>query len=291
MAKDSLRRPQNAEGPFFVDETCIDCGTCWLLAPGHFHEDGGMSAVHAQPQDEAGRLKAFQALVSCPTASIGCLGDKQGAFEAMKSFPLELEDGVFYNGFASETSFGASSFFIKREGGNLLVDSPRVNGKLGARLDALGGARWMFLTHRDDVGEHQEWADRFGCARILHKDDNGPGRQMEIQPEGSAVLELAPDLKVIPVPGHTKGHCVLLYRDKFLFTGDHLEFDKEQGKLRAYKDYCWFDWKTQTESMRKLLDYEFEWVLPGHGQWVKVTRVEMKAMLKECVAWMESQIS
>src|SRR6185503_19684458 len=121
--------------------------------------------------------------------------------------------------------------------------------------------------HRDDVADHQEWTDRFGCQRIMHKGDIGPGTsQIEVQLEGIEPYDIAADLKVIPVPGHTKGHSVLLYDNKFLFTGDHLEFDEDVNKLRAFKDYCWYSWDEQVKSMQRLAKYEFEWVLPGHGR-------------------------
>jgi glyoxylase-like metal-dependent hydrolase (beta-lactamase superfamily II) len=74
---------------------------------------------------------------------------------------------------------------------------------------------------------------------------------------------------------------------KYLFTGDHLEFDEELGKLRAFKDYCWHDWKEQVQSMKRLLDFDFEWVLPGHGRRFHAPKAEMKELLRECVAWME----
>lgn len=29
---------------------------------------------------------------------------------------------------------------------------------------------------------------------------------------------------------------------------------------------CWYSWEEQTRSMERLLAYDFEWVLPGHGR-------------------------
>ena len=77
-------------------------------------------------------------------------------------------------------------------------------------------------------------------------------------------MRLAPDLLAIPLPGHTRGSQALLYRDRFLFTGDHL-WGEDDGSLGASRSVCWYSWKEQTRSMQRLLDYRFEWVLPGHG--------------------------
>ena len=44
----------------------------------------------------------------------------------------------------------------------------RYNPVLAKQLERLGGVRYMFLTHRDDVGDHERWAQHFGAQRILH---------------------------------------------------------------------------------------------------------------------------
>jgi hypothetical protein len=38
--------------------------------------------------------------------------------------------------------------------------------------------------------------------------------------------------------------------------------------------------------MRTLLDYRFEWVLPGHGRMHHAPAPEMHADLRQCVDWM-----
>jgi len=287
MANPKLIRAGNVPGDFFVDETCIDCDTCRWVAPGLFTEKGGGSAVTRQPMDAAERRRAFLALRACPTASIGCTGDKIGLKDA--DFPLKLDEGLYYLGYASPDSFGAASYLLVRSGGNVVVDSPRFHEPLAKAMLALGPVAWMVLSHRDDVADHAQWAARLGCKRVLHKADASAGtRDVEVQPEGIERVQLEPGLCFIPVPGHTRGHAVLHADQRFLFTGDHLEFDEDAGSLRAFRDFCWYDWGEQTESMRRLLDLDFEWVLPGHGRQRKAQPAQMKAWLKECVAWMES---
>ena len=94
-------------------------------------------------------------------------------------------------------------------------------------------------------------------------------------------------LLVIPTSGHTRGHQVLLYRDKIMFTGDHLAWSPERETLTAFRDVCWFSWKEQTRSMEKLLAYRFEWVLPGHGRIHHGSAEEMHEHLMRCVASMK----
>ena len=44
----------------------------------------------------------------------------------METRVTEVADGVYYCGFASEDSFGASSYLVARPGNGVLVDSPRA---------------------------------------------------------------------------------------------------------------------------------------------------------------------
>jgi glyoxylase-like metal-dependent hydrolase (beta-lactamase superfamily II) len=70
---------------------------------------------------------------------------------------------------------------------------------------------------------------------------------------------------LIPVPGHTRGSIALLHGG-VLFTGDHLWWDEELGRLDAGRDVCWYSWTEQLRSLRRLRDYAFHTILPGHGR-------------------------
>jgi glyoxylase-like metal-dependent hydrolase (beta-lactamase superfamily II) len=41
--------------------------------------------------------------------------------------------------------------------------------------------------------------------------------------------------------------------------------DEDNDALGASRGVCWYSWSEQTRSMEKLLAYDFDWVLPGHG--------------------------
>ena len=105
--------------------------------------------------------------------SIHCTQRQPGELRAAAaSFPLPVPGcaDVHWCGFADEASFGATSYFIRRrQGGNILVDVPRWSPALAQRLQQLGGVAWVFLTHRDDVGEHARWARQLGARRIIHR--------------------------------------------------------------------------------------------------------------------------
>jgi len=291
MANIDRRLPENVSGDFFVDSSCIDCDTCRQIAPATFRDHGGQSSVHRQPVTEQETRLALMALISCPTASIGT-GRRHDARQAVAAFPSRIGENVFFCGFTSESSYGAWSYLIVRpdsEGGNVLVDSPRFAASLVRRIRQLGGVRTMFLSHRDDVADHAKFAREFGCLRVMHAADGAARLGAERVIEGEEEVRLDRDLLAIPTPGHTRGHMVLLYKNRFLFTGDHLAWSPERRRLYAFRDACWYSWTEQTRSMARLLDYSFEWILPGHGwRWHAPSAAVMRKELERCIDWMRA---
>jgi glyoxylase-like metal-dependent hydrolase (beta-lactamase superfamily II)/ferredoxin len=283
MADRAHSLPENAEGAFFVDSTCIDCDTCRQIVPATFGETGEFSYVQLQPRDAHEERAAFRALVACPTASIGA-ANKSGAKEAVQEFPWPLDPGVWYCGFASPKSFGGSSYFVEHPGGNWLIDSPRYVEHLVRRFAEKGGLRYIFLTHRDDVADAARYAVRFGATRIIHRLELSAQPDSERVIEGFRPVELAPGFLAIPTPGHTAGHCALLYSGRYLFTGDHMWWSRSRGRLSASRDVCWHSWREQVASVKLLAGYEFEWVLPGHGERAHFPPGRMKQELARLVA-------
>ena len=289
MADAALRISDNVAGDFFVDSTCIDCDACRQIAPAVFRDAGNQSIVFHQPANDDELLASQKALIACPTSSIGS-ATKHDMKRALASYPELIADDVFRCGFTSESSFGAFSYLIQRESGNILIDSPRFAGPLVKRIDAMGGVRRMLLTHQDDVADHEKFHERFGCERVIHRDDvRSRTAPIEFKPAGEDPIALETDLLMIPTPGHTKGHAVFLYRDSFLFTGDHLAWDPDDEMLIAFRGACWYSWTEQIRSMKRLLDYRFEWVLPGHGRPIHLPADRMHHELERCVAWMEKR--
>ncbi len=289
MALPELRLAENVAGDFYVDSTCIDCDLCRQIAPETFVDVGDQSAVHHQPETAQQEFAALKALVTCPTASIGTLSHRS-AKPAVAAYPELIAENVYFCGFASESSYGASSYLIAHPEGNVLIDSPRFASPLVKRIEKLGGVRLMFLTHRDDVADHEKWARHFNAERVMHRDDIGRSlsgiERVLTEREGVKVDE---DLLAIPTPGHTRGHTVLLYRDRYLFSGDHVWWSEAYQSLYASDSVCWYSWPEQTRSMELLLDYQFEWVLPGHGRRVHLSSSLMRKQLEQCVARMKQR--
>lgn len=289
MASVERRLETNVAGPFFVDATCIDCDACRQIAPAVFAQLEDQSAVVHQPATAEEVLSAQKALLACPTASIGC-EPRLPMQKALEAYPERIDGDVHFCGFTSESSFGALSYLIVRPDGNVLVDSPRFAGPLVKQFERLGGVATMLLTHRDDVADHAKFHQRFGCRRVLHRDDvTRSTASVEVQPSSLEPFEAGERLLMIPVPGHTRGSAVYLYDDTYLFTGDHLAWSETRNHLYAFRSACWYSWDQQIRSMERLLDYSFEWVLPGHGRRAHLPATAMRRSLEQCIAWMKGK--
>jgi glyoxylase-like metal-dependent hydrolase (beta-lactamase superfamily II) len=127
----------------------------------------------------------------------------------------------------------------------------------------------------------------------MHADDGAARLGIERVLRGPEIFKLDQDLVAIPVPGHTRGHAVLLYRHKFLFTGDHLAWSPNRKTLTAFRSACWYSWAEQIRSMETLRAnysaWDFEWVLPGHGRMHHDDPENMRRHLERCIEWMKTR--
>ncbi len=73
MADVENKYEENAPGPFYVDDQCIDCDLCRETAPANFmrNEDGGHSYVFKQPENEEEETLCREAMEGCPVEAIG----------------------------------------------------------------------------------------------------------------------------------------------------------------------------------------------------------------------------
>jgi len=168
-----------------------------------------------------------------------------------------------------------------------MVDSPKYMPHLVKKFEEAGGVSHIFLSHQDDVADAERYATYFGVKRIIHKYELRAQPEAEIVIEGEAPVSFGHDFLVIPTPGHTRGHCVLLYKDHYLFTGDHLWWSRNRKSLIASRSVCWFSWPEQINSMEKLVRYDFDWVIPGHGERIHLPAGTMKDHLERLVLKMK----
>ena len=198
---------------------------------------------------------------------------------------------VFYCGWASHRSFGARSWLIQRADGNVMVDVPRWSTPLARRIEEMGGLAQIVLTHRDDVADHQRWAQAFACERWIHRGDADAAPSAEQVLEGQEPLELAPQIELLPTPGHTPGSLCLLLGDqrRVLFSGDHVWWNRDQDVLVCSERYCWWDFNVQIRSLQRLQPLDVAWLLPGHGHRQHFQPGAWTEAVTQTLTWIQAQ--
>lgn len=284
MAKPARKHPENVPGPWFVDDTCIDCDASRQCAPEIFGVRGGQSVIIRQPETEEEVRRTVRAMLVCPTGSIGVEGSKPDTGGLL---PLELDPGIFLCGFNSRKSYGAHSFFVRHASGNFLIDAPRFVNHLVRTFESSGGLQDIFLSHRDDVADADRYAAHFGARVWIHEFDRGAAPYATDILRGTARHRIRDDLTAIPVPGHTRGSVVYHLENRYLFTGDSLYWSRTLADLSAIRSVCWYSWDELTRSLESLLDLSFEWVLAGHGGHHHAPADVMRASLARLVERMK----
>ena len=77
MADKKEKWAQNAQGKFYVDQTCIACDACVTTSPGNFkmHEEDGHAFLAKQPETPEEAELCKEAMEGCPVEAIGSDGD------------------------------------------------------------------------------------------------------------------------------------------------------------------------------------------------------------------------
>ena len=268
-----------------VTSACINCGAARAVAPGLIVERGGKSTFARQPGNRDEIAEAWRAQRLCPVVAVRSPPDLR---EPAQVFPFEIEPGVFMLGYNARSSFGANSYLVSRDAGNVMIDGSRWTRRLTGWLEANGGLSTILLTHRDDVGDAARYAGHFGARVFIHRDDAAGADFATDFFDGTSPSAAAPGITAIPVPGHTRGSVVFLTSAGILFTGDSLAWDHQHGRLTAFRQACWYDWSTQLTSLGALEAYRFRRILPGHGGLVALDPDAMAAALHRMLVRLRS---
>ncbi|HQT91004.1 MAG TPA: MBL fold metallo-hydrolase [Candidatus Kryptobacter bacterium] len=161
---------------------------------------------------------------------------------------------------------------------NFMVDVPEFVDKNLSFIEDKGVPEFVFLTHRDDVADAVMFREKLGSKLIIHETEKYAVRKPDITFKDTYQIG---DATIIHTPGHSPGSSSLYYpASRVMFTGDHVTADR--GKPAA-EDFSWtYNYELQLGSARRLLDYDFEYILAGHGgRWlITNARDELKGFLE-----------
>lgn len=199
------RFTDNAEGPLYVNDRCINCSACSMFAPTVFSRESGSDKYHIvskQPVSESEIEESRAALLACPVAAIKVekpttkekgihrearftVNPKSNALPL--PFPREVSPnlpGVYFVGHHNSKSFGAAPYLVSSSSSSssdapqwIMIDSPRYSAQAVKTVESLtgpDGPSHLVLTHVDDTADHNRWKDKYpNLKRIFHAGDLG----------------------------------------------------------------------------------------------------------------------
>ncbi|MBH0114644.1 ferredoxin [Novosphingobium profundi] len=254
-----------------VESRCINCMASRSIAPELLVEKSGQSVFARQPETDKEIEAAWKAAQLCP---VGAVRPPDGLPKYGPLFPEEVA-GYFRMGHNTKGSYGAHSYFGRAGDMNFLVDGPGWSTRLASWMEQRGGLDHILLTHRDDIGDTKRYAEYFGADVWIHQAD------ADAAPFANRIIhddDLAsphPEIRIVPIPGHTRGSVAYLVAGDTLFTGDTLAWDHNERRLRGYRRYCWFDWDQQIASIAALRGLGFSRIFAGHGGSIEMSAPEM----------------
>lgn len=199
------RLSDNAQGPLYVNDRCINCSACSMFAPSVFARDMKRDTHHfvtKQPVTELEIEDSRAALAACPVAAIRVEHNpiiheelpSASQFAIRPSlngrplpFPRLVSSSVpdvHFVGHHNPRSFGAApylfsvpTYFSESEPTWVLVDTPAYSKRaveVVESLTGLDGPSYLVLTHVDDTADHNRWKERFpNMKRVFHAGDLG----------------------------------------------------------------------------------------------------------------------
>ncbi|RJR41219.1 MAG: MBL fold metallo-hydrolase [Deltaproteobacteria bacterium] len=182
---------------------------------------------------------------------------------------------------------GMSSNVYALDEGRTLIDAGNYYGLLHELSDEfdLSLMERLFLTHChfDHVGGMGELFDWCNPQVLAHRNTLGyinfqgvpfmkimekAGRMDKVvQLRGGEKFQAGPHLlEVIATPGHTAGDiCLYEHNNRILFSGDMVFVSPPMENYLADADQKLGDMKDLIASLGRLLPYEVDFLLPGHG--------------------------
>ncbi len=186
---------------------------------------------------------------------------ESGTLIAQEIVPRRLFEGVY-----QLLPGWDQRYLVRTEEGNILIDTPPGEEEVFAAIEMLGGARWLFLTHRHTAGDAWMFYKRLGLHVVIHPDDAEHVTGCPVDVKVHDGDHLTPETRVIHAPGHSPGSCALILdrAGGILFTGDIVITD-EHGDLRLPLDGYSEAPRRAHNAVSRLLRHPFAALLPAHG--------------------------
>ncbi len=179
--------------------------------------------------------------------------------------PIENNPFIFWIHAYDEATYHAQSYLLRHPEGDILIDVPPFTPEVVHALQEQSDLSYLFITHKDDIGSADRFVEFFHVTVILHHSEVRYFKPHRVDVPFEGDFHLNREIIILHLPGHTPGSAVLLdlRKPSALFAGDVLNIDKE-GNLFIPPHPWDYDPHLKRLTLRKLMSYEFDLILPAH---------------------------
>lgn len=150
-------------------------------------------------------------------------------------------------------TLGGTAYLIVDRQHNILVDCPIWDDTNQEFLLAQGGVRWLFITHRGNIGKARALQTALGCDIVIQE------QEAYLLP-GSKVTSFSQEFmfnaasRALWTAGHSPGSACLHHRASgILFSGRHLLPDR-QGHPTPLRTAKTFHWPRQIRNVQLIIE-------------------------------------
>lgn len=182
------------------------------------------------------------------------------------------------------TGPGTNTYIVGQDELAVIDPGPAIDSHIEALADTCAGRlRWILVTHthRDHSPAAQPLAALTGAELVGNvlendgfQDTSFSGARALAQDETVGNDEFT--IRALMTPGHVANHiCYLVEEDRILMTGDHMMGGSTvvivppAGNMRDY-----------IASLERMLNYDIEFVAPGHGDLITQPHDEIHRLIK-----------
>lgn len=183
--------------------------------------------------------------------------------------------------FSEPHGYNFNGTLVLSESGNLCIDPVPPNGVALDRLEREGVAQ-ILITNRNHTRAANRVAERTGAKIAIHPADAPHARKQEARIDGD--LEIGQQIgpfTVVGVPGKSPGEIALHDPARGILIVGDLVIGNPRGALSLLPDLVMDDAAQLKESVRGLMDLDFDTLIVGDG--VSILK-GAKACLGELVA-------
>jgi glyoxylase-like metal-dependent hydrolase (beta-lactamase superfamily II) len=167
--------------------------------------------------------------------------------------------------FSEPHGYNFNGYLVRHTQGNLCIDPVPPSDESLADIVQMGVAR-ILLTNRNHSRASNVVRTRTGARTLIHLDDAAHARSQgaEIDAELNVGEKIGP-LTIVAVPGKSPGEIALHWPERGLMIVGDAVIGNPPGHCGLLREKVMDDPARLRQSVRKLLDLEFEALLVGDG--------------------------